>query len=201
MVESLPQKHLVLEAGNRMEAQSLLEAHEVDFAVVDLVLGAEDGLDFVKEITSRFENLKVLVISMQPEALYAERVLKAGALGMVSKSDEPVHVLDAVQTVMRGEFFLTRATQAMVMKKLLKRPMPKGDSPVSRLSDRELHVFQMLGSGYATAEVAGHLGLSIKTVEAHREKIKNKLKIKDAKSLVAAARIWVKGDAPGDFQI
>ncbi|MCC5849680.1 MAG: response regulator transcription factor [Verrucomicrobia bacterium] len=201
LVESLPEAHLVLEAGTRVEAQTLLESNDVDLAVVDLVLGAEDGLDFIKEITHRFKNLKVLVMSMQPEALYAERVLKAGALGMVSKSDEHDQVLAAVQTVMLGEFYLTRATQALVLKKLLKRSMPKGDSPVSQLSDRELHVFQMLGTGYTTAEVAEHLGLSRKTVEAHREKIKRKLKIKDAKSLVAAASVWVQGDSPGDFQI
>ena len=193
MIQTLPGSMMCLEAGTRLEALALLEEHSVDMAVVDLVLGQDDGLDFIKEITVRFPDLKVLVLSMQPEALYVERILKAGALGMVSKSDDPDTVMEAFATVLRGEFFMSRASNALMLKKLLRRKLPKGDSPVSLLSDRELHVFQMLGTGYTTANVAEHLGLSVKTVETHREKIKRKMRLKDAKQLIHAARTWVEG--------
>ena len=191
LAQTLPGKLKYLEAGSRKEALSLLEVHVVDTAVVDLVLGQDDGLDFIKEISCQYQDLKVLVLSMQPEALYAERVLRAGALGMVSKSDDPDTVLEALRTVMRGEFYLSHASNAMVLKKLLGRKMPKGESPVSRLSDRELHVFQMLGSGYSTAEVAENLGLSVKTVETHREKIKRKMNLQDWRELIHTAKAWV----------
>ncbi len=195
LLQTLPGEHTCMEAGSRQAALALLEEHAVDMAVVDLVLGQDDGLDFIKEITSLYSELKVLVLSMQPEALYVERVLKAGALGMVSKSDDPDTVMEAFTAVMRGEFFMSPASNALMLKKLLRRKMPKGDSPVSQLSDRELHVFQMLGTGYSTVEIADHLTLSVKTVETHREKIKRKLGLKDARELVHAARAWVQGEA------
>lgn len=184
---------MLMEAGSRAEALAVLEAKPVDTAVMDLVLGQDDGLELIKEATQRYSDLKILVLSMQPESLYADRVLKAGALGIVSKGDEPDTVLRALTTVMNGEFYLSRATQARVLKQLLRRKLPSSENPVSRLSDRELHVFQMLGTGYSTAEVAGHLGLSVKTVETHRENIKRKLRLQDAKELIQAAKAWTQG--------
>jgi len=197
LLQTLPEPLQFLEAGKRVEAIGLLESHAVDAAVVDLVLGADDGIEFIKEITARFAGLKVLVMSMQPEVLYVERVMKAGGMGMVSKSEEPAEVLKAMQNVLRGEFYLSPSSNALILKKLLGRRLPMGESPVSLLSDRELHVFQMLGTGYSTVEIADHLMLSVKTIETHREKIKRKMMLKDARELVHAARSWVLGTECG----
>lgn len=196
LLQTLPQAYHCLEAGSRQEALQLLRGNPVEIAVVDLVLGGEDGLELIKEMTALYNQLKILALSMQPEVLYAERVVKAGALGMVSKSEPAETVLEAFAAVAAGEFFLSRASNAVLLKRLLNRKMPEGSSPVSRLSDRELHVFQLLGTGFSTAEIADTLSLSIKTIETHREKIKRKLALQDAQELVHAAKAWVTTGQP-----
>ena len=180
------------EASSRQEAIDLLERDCPDLAVVDLVLGVDDGLEFIKELRVMCPDLKLLVVTMQDESVYAERVIRAGANGFIAKKDATEHLLDAVETILKGHVFLTRASTARVLGRLLKHEVPDdGESRVNKLSDRELHVFQMIGTGLRTQEIADALGLSGKTIETYREHIKRKLDLANADALKRSAARWV----------
>jgi len=180
------------EASSRKEALEVLLQDCPDLAVVDLVLGLDDGLEFIKELKVQCPDLKLLVMTMQDESVYAERVIRAGADGFITKQDATNHMLEAVETVLKGHVYLTRASTARVLGRLLKNEVPHGnESTVNRLSDRELHVFQMIGAGLRTQEIAEALGLSGKTIETYRENIKKKLDLPNAAALKNAALQWV----------
>ena len=192
LLESHSELEVCAEAGTRLEALTLLEEHQPSLAIVDLILGKEDGLEFVKELKTTQPNIRILVMTMQDETVYAERVIRAGANGFITKKDATEHLLEAVETILRGHVFLTRASTARVLGRLLKNEVPSGaESNVNRLSDRELHVFQMIGTGLQTKEIADSLGLSGKTIETYRENIKKKLDLPNADALKQAARTWV----------
>jgi DNA-binding NarL/FixJ family response regulator len=146
-----------------------------------------DGIELVKELKSQLPELPVLVLSMHDETLYAERALRAGAGGYVMKQEAPQTLLSAIRTVLSGQVFVSNKMGATLLQRMVGNKKRSGGLPMDRLTDRELEVFRMIGAGNSVKEIADKLFLSVKTVEAHREHIKEKLNFKSSADLLRFA--------------
>ena len=192
MVDLIVQElHLepVGEAGSISEALELLKRSKPDLAIVDISLQEKNGLELVKIIRTEFPSVVVLVVSMHEENLYGERALSAGASGYVMKHEEPLVLLNAVQTVLEGKVAVSENLRERMLSGIV-GGRHTGD-PITRLSDRELEVFRFIGRGYGAAEIAELLHLSVKTVNAYRDHIKEKLNIPTAADLRRYAVEWI----------
>lgn len=176
--------------------KSIPEANP-DLILVDMRLANEDGLDLIKAVKSEYPDMPMLAISQFDETVYAERVLRAGGSGYLMKEEAAEEVLSAIRTVLKGELYVTRKMAVLVLHKLLEQPNSSQHGDVASLSDRELQVFSLLGSGLSTRKIATKLGVSFKTIESHRENIKRKLGIGDAASLLRHAADWVRSQPSG----
>jgi DNA-binding NarL/FixJ family response regulator len=172
-------------------ALELIETTAPDLAIVDITLGGQNGIELIKDLKVRHPKLPVLVHSMHDEAVYAQRSLRAGARGYLMKHEPPSKLLHAIRQVLAGEIYLSETMTRQMLHQVADSHFAKGVSPVERLSDRELQVFERLGQGRKTKEIAHDLRLSIKTVQTYREHLKEKLQLKDATSLVRFAVQWV----------
>jgi len=179
------------ETDSAPATQTAIAAQKPDLLVLDLRLKQGDGLELIKALKTHFPDLPVLVLSQHDETLYAERALRAGARGYVMKEEATEEVLNAMRTILKGELYVSRKMSVVVLQKLVGSPSATSGRQIERLSDRELQVFQMLGSGMSTRQVAAQLHLSFKTVETHRENIKHKLGLRDSAELVRHAAHWV----------
>lgn len=179
------------ESSGRAEALQFCSANTPHLALIDLSLGADSGLDLVKDISVQFPEIKMLVLSMQDEMLYAERVLRAGAAGYVSKGVHPDRLVEAVRCVLSGGIYASEAVKQKIMQSV--RKADPGGNPVDQLSDRELDVFERIGRGCSTAEISQAMHLSVKTVETYRARIKTKLGATGSTELVQRAVQWVLG--------
>jgi len=178
------------EAGSLAEAVQIMETCSPHLAVVDISLGAESGIELIQVLHDKWPATKVLVSSMHDETLFAERALRAGALGFVNKGEPPDVFVTALQRVNSGQIYLSeRMTKRMLGQVLADKEANR--SPIETLSNRELEVFEMIGKGLATKQIAGRLGLSPKTIETYREHIKQKLKLSNATELTRNAVQWV----------
>ena len=179
------------EAADVGEALRLLADTRPDVAVVDITLRSGDGIDLIKRIKDRDDHVRVLVWSMHGESLYAERALRAGALGYVNKDQATGTIVEAIRRVRDGKVWLSEA----MSERLLRRAVGGGQcvlrSPVDALADRELEVFRLIGRGVKTAEIADRLHLSVKTVETYRDRIRHKLGLADGTRLAHYATQWV----------
>jgi DNA-binding NarL/FixJ family response regulator len=180
--------------GQVRDAHSALDAIDrlrPDIAVVDLALGGDSGVELIKDLKVRHPRLPALVLSMHDEAFYAERSLRAGAKGYVMKQEDTAVLLRAIRQVLQGKVYLSEKVKDAIVNRLGGNAPDGGiNSRAQQLSDRELEVFQLIGDGYATHEIADHLHLSIKTVATHRENIKRKLKLKSSEELGRSAIHW-----------
>ena len=180
------------EADNIREAMRLIEETGPDIAIVDITLRGSCGLELLKDIQAKDITLDVLVLSMHDEELYAERSLRAGARGYITKNEASTEVIKAIRCVINGEVYASRELTA----KLLDRMTGKGSPPelagMDKLSDRELEVFQQLGRGKNTLEIAADLTLGESTVETYRTRIKDKLQLRSAAELYLRAGQWVR---------
>jgi DNA-binding NarL/FixJ family response regulator len=147
--------------------------------------------DLIKDIRALAPDVLILVVSMHDEALYAERVLRAGARGYIMKQEGGRKLMEAIRQILSGQIYVSEKMSARILEIFSGRRTQAGGSPVERLSDREFEVFQLIGEGKGTREIAGHLHLSVKTVEVHRANIKEKLSVKTATDLVRFAVRWV----------
>jgi DNA-binding NarL/FixJ family response regulator len=174
------------EAERGESALKLIESGKPDVVIVDLTLGDMSGIDLIKEITAKYPQLPVLVLSMHQDSLYAERALRAGARGYVMKEEASETVVIALRKVLNGEIHLGERAKARLLHKLVRSPLGQVDrsSMLERLSDRELEVFRLLGQGFSTRRIAERFNRSIKTVEIYRANIKHKLDLKDAAELI-----------------
>ncbi len=178
------------EAGNLAEAVVIMETCSPHLAVVDISLGAESGIELIQVLHEKWPATKVLVSSMHDETLFAERALRAGALGFVNKGEPPDVFVTALQRVNSGQIYLSeRMTKRMLGQVLADKDANR--SPIETLSNRELEVFEMIGKGLATKQIAARLGLSPKTIETYREHLKHKLKLSNATELTRNAVQWV----------
>lgn len=160
-----------------------------DLAIVDLSMGRGASLDLVRKLRESAPGMRVLVLSMHDEALFAERVLRAGASGYIMKQQAIDGLMDAVRQVLAGGVHVSERV-AQSLKRRLGDPEPGAGGRLGNLTDRELEIFEMIGRGHNTAAIAEKLNLSVKTVETHRANIKSKLGIKDAADLIRHAASW-----------
>ncbi len=178
------------EAGSYDEALALLEAADYDLAVVDLSLDGGSGLELIKQISQRRPEVRVLVCSMHDEILFAERSLRAGARGYLSKEEAPERTVEAIRRVLEGRIYLSPAMTDRILHVAAGDPAPV-TSTLARLSDREIEVFELLGEALSSRQIGERLGLSPKTVETHRENIKQKLGLESGRELLRRAVQWV----------
>lgn len=178
------------EADTAHEALKLLNSLAPDLAIVDVSLEDRSGIELIKDMKLRLPKLPVLVLSMHHESLYAERALHAGARGYIMKQEAPDRVLTAIRTILAGEVYVSEKMAARMLRSLSDRRAGTEASPIERLSDRELEVFRLIGKGFSTSEIAEQLFLSAKTVETHREHIKEKLALAKKGELLRYAVQW-----------
>ena len=161
-----------------------------DLVVVDISLKGSNGIELLKNIKVRYPRQAVLMLSMHDESLYAVRALRAGAAGYVMKQEATEKVLTAIRQVLNGEIYLSERMEKKMMHQLVGGRAARTGSPLEDLSDRELEVFNLIGQGHGTRQIAEELHLSIKTIESHRAHIKEKLNLKNATELVQHAIQW-----------
>ncbi len=178
------------EAASTRQAVDAIHRLDPDLVIADISLGDGSGLELVKEIRRFNARLPVLVLSMHDETLFAERALRAGANGYVMKMEAPEELLHAVRAVLSGQVYVSQKMVSRLLHRL-HGPQPEADDPVTRLSDRELQLFSMLGSGLSTREIADRLCVSPKTVDSHRASMKRKLQVHTTVELTCLAARWV----------
>ena len=179
------------EATGSEDAIRLVAETKPDLVTVDISLGNENGIDLIRSLKAADSELPVLVVSMHDESLYAERALRAGAMGYVMKDEPPKTYKQAIRAVLAGEMYLSPRMATSLVAKLMHGTKAEEQTSVSVLSDRELEVFRRLGQGKGTRQIAEELGLTVRTIGSFRARIKEKLKIKNSAELVLQAIRWV----------
>lgn len=191
-----PDFSLTAEAASAADARKAIEGSPPDVAVVDLALGADDGVDLVRWIREHHPDVRVLVLSMQEEALYAERLLRLGVSGYVMKNVAGSDFLGALRKVARGQKHVSNAMGERLLSQVARGRVPSSDEdPVSALTERELEVFKLIGAGISTREISQRLDLSMKTVDAHRRHMREKLNLRSTSELIRYATQWVSAHA------
>jgi DNA-binding NarL/FixJ family response regulator len=178
------------EAEDRQAAIEAILAKPPDLAIIDLTLKNSDGLELIKDIRVRWPGIRMLVVSMHDESLYAERVIRAGAMGYITKQEATRKILVAIQRVLSGSLYLNEKLANRMLTRLTDHVDPITATPAELLADREFQVFELTGQGLNTNDVAGRLNISVKTVETYRARIKEKLKLNDASELLQSAISW-----------
>ena len=179
------------EAEDTQEALNKIEETKPDIVVADISLKNTHGLELVKDLQARLPSLPVLVLSMHDESLYAERVLRAGAKGYITKQEATKRILQAVRQVLSGQIYISEKMASRMVHKMVLGRADSQKSSIERLTDRELEVFQLIGRGQGTRRIATDLHLGVKTVESYRARIKEKLKLEDGTQLLQHAIQWV----------
>lgn len=180
------------EADNIRDAMRLIQEQKPDVAIVDITLRGSSGLELIKDLKAQNITLNVLVLSMHDEDLYAERSLRAGAKGYISKNEASKEVVAAIRSVMRGEVYVSRSMNMKLLAKMTQKNRSGQLAGLDLLADRELEVFQLLGKGRSTREIADALNLGESTVETYRARIKDKLNLRSAAELYLRAGEWIR---------
>ncbi len=171
-------------------ARKSLSEDQPDLAIIDISLAEENGLDLVKEITLNYSGLPILVLSLHDESVWAERAIRAGARGYVMKKEASESVISAIRNILNGKIHVSPDMMAHLLDKFQGNPNAQGAPTVDILTDRELEVFRLIGSGLSTREIAQRMKLGIKTIGTYRDRIKQKLCLKSATELTRHAVIW-----------
>jgi DNA-binding NarL/FixJ family response regulator len=191
VIEEAADLTVCAQAESIERALELIGTSQPDLVIVDIALGGQNGLELIKDVKVRYPKLPVLVHSMHEEQVYAQRSLRAGARGYLMKQEPAPKLLQAIRRVLAGEIYVSETTTRQMLQRLADASSTKSVSPMERLSDRELEVFELLGKGRKTREIAHDLHLSIKTVQTYCEHLKEKLLLRDGTSLVRFAVQWV----------
>jgi DNA-binding NarL/FixJ family response regulator len=185
------------EAEGAQQALEFITSNKPDLVLADISLPDKHGLELIKDLQALHPGLPVLVVSMHDESLYAERVLRAGGRGYIMKQEGGKKMMEAIRTVLSGQIYVSEKMSAKILEIFSGRRSETNRSPIEKLTDREFEVFQMIGQGRGTRQIAETLHLSVKTVEVHRLHIKEKLELADAPSLVRYAVRWVETQKVG----
>lgn len=172
-------------------ARDVIEKHNPDLVIVDLTLKNSSGIELIKEIGQKQKGISVLVLSMHDESLHAERCILAGAKGYIMKQEASESVVMAVRQILSGNIYVSTAIMSNILNKFQNQPDTIHESPLKRLTDREIQIFQLIGKGLSTGEISDQLRISVKTIGTYRERIKEKLCLKHGSELVRTAVIWV----------
>ena len=178
------------QADNIRDGLALITKTQPSIAIIDITLRGSSGLELLKDLRAHGIALPTLVLSMHDESLYAERALRAGAKGYVTKHEASAAVLKAIRQILKGEIYLN----PRFMSRMISKMTAGGDvasEPIDRLADRELEVFDLIGRGLTTREIAAQLGLGITTVDTYRTRIREKLNLENSARLRFAASRWV----------
>jgi DNA-binding NarL/FixJ family response regulator len=184
-------------AVNAQQALAAIATSAPDIAIVDVSLDGSHGIELVKDLKARHPDLYVLMLSMHDESLYAERALRAGAKGYLMKREPPQRVVQAIRAVVAGGLCFSEAVTATVLERVAGTKRGAALLPMDKLSDRELQILELIGRGRATRQIAEELHVSVKTVQAHREHLKEKLQLDSATALARFAVNWVESEWPG----
>lgn len=193
LVQLIGQEQDLVVCGETEDAPGALKAIEElkpDIAIVDISLKQSHGIELIKDIKVRWPDFRVLVLTMHDESFYAERVLRAGAMGYVTKAEVSSKVIEGIRKVLDGEVYISDAMASKVLTKLVGQKGGQTSFPIDTLSDREFEVFEMIGQGLQSKEIAQRLHLSKKTIDAHREHIKKKLSLESATDVLMYAIQW-----------
>ena len=178
------------EADSEPQALELIRTVQPHVAIVDISLESGSGIELIKSIKALLPAVTVLVLSMHDESLYAERALRAGARGYVMKREAAKKVIEAIRCVLAGQLYVSDKIAALMAEKFIGGRPAATASPIEQLSDRELEVFQLLGLGQNTRQIADHLHVGFKTVQAYCARIKEKLNLANATELLREAIRW-----------
>lgn len=189
LINKEPGMNVCGETDNIQDAFNLIECSQPDIAIVDLTLKGAGGLELIKNLKAKEINVPVLVLSMHDEALYAERVLKAGARGYITKNEASKEVMTAIHAVLRGEIYLPAKIASRILESVAIGR--KGENGIGQLTDRELEVFELIGHGRTTREISNCLHLGMSTVDTYRARIKTKLNLENSSQLAHEAIRWV----------
>jgi len=179
------------EADNIQQGLQVVQQTSPDIAIVDITLHGASGLELIKDMKAHDLNVPVLVLSMHDETLYAERVLRAGAKGYISKSAASSTLTEAIRQVLDGKIYLGEKMTTLMLEKITNPKAVGTSSRVSLLADRELEVFQFIGKGFNGREIAEKLHLGETTIDTYRARIKEKLQVRNAAELYSRAAQWV----------
>ncbi|HKB89194.1 MAG TPA: response regulator transcription factor [Opitutaceae bacterium] len=195
LIDQEPSLCVCGEADNAPAALSLIQKLSPDLAIIDISLKTTNGIELTKSIRATAPTLPVLVMSMHDEGLYAERAVRAGAQGYIMKQEASEKILTAIHSVLHGEIFLSPQIKDRILNRMLnKKNKPVGFS-IDSLSDREMEVFQLIGNGFGSRQIAAKLNLSVKTIDSYREHLKIKLQLRTSSELIRYAIQWVKSES------
>ncbi len=192
MVSGLSDLVLVGEAGDILNGRKMIEQSAPDVLILDLTLGVDSGIGLLGWIREHYPQMRIMVLSMQDEAMHAERLLRLGASAYVMKSAAESDLVAALRKVIKGQRHLSEAMHERLLSSSLRsQSKPGADDPVSVLTEREREVFALIGKGVGTRQIADELILSMKTVDAHRRHMREKLNLRTTSELVRYATEWV----------
>jgi DNA-binding NarL/FixJ family response regulator len=177
------------EAEDREQALELVESAKPHLAIVDLTLKSSNGMDLIKDLRSRHPKVQILVLSMHDETLHAERAIRAGARGYITKQEATKKIMVAIRQILSGEIYWSERAAQRVASKIAGSKASTGSS-VDLLADRELQVFELIGAGQSTRQIAAALHIDVSTVETYRARIKEKLNLEDSLALLQFAIRW-----------
>lgn len=198
LIERDPGLAVCGDAADSVEAMHGIRETKPDVVLVDISLSGASGIDLIKSIKAEDENLPVLVVSMHDESLYAERALRAGAMGYVMKHEPAKTMKAAIHKVLGGDMYLSEKMASSVIAKFMRgQPSDRPASPMETLSDRELEVFRLLGQGKGVRQIAEQLEVTIATVHSFRNRIKEKLQLKTSTEVMLHAIQWSRDEATG----
>ena len=187
------------EAGNIQDAFTLAGQLTPDLIIIDVSLSGNNGIELMKNLSSKYPSISLLAYSMHDETIYAERALRAGARGYVMKQADPEVLLSAIHEVLSGKTYLSKQMSEHLVDKLVGAgaSTARTGSPIEKLSDRELEVLQLMGQGLGTSQIADKLYLSVKTIETYREHLKQKLDLATGQELLRYAIEWSLAQSAG----
>lgn len=191
LMDHEPDLEICGEAADADDALQSVESLGPDLVVIDITLKSGHGIELIQKIKAGYRGVKMLVSSMHDESIYAERSLQAGAMGYISKQEDPDQVVEAVRQVLAGKVYLSPSMTEHILGRAVHGDLDLEKPLVESLSNRELEVFELIGKGQTTREISEVLRLSVKTIETYRENIKTKLGLKTGAELTRRAVQWV----------
>jgi DNA-binding NarL/FixJ family response regulator len=192
LIESDPRYRVCAEAGSVEEALPLIERERPDMILLDITLREENGLDLLRTIAASRPEIKVLIVSIHDEAVYAERALRAKARGYLMKQEASSVLKEAIKTILDGKIFVSETFRDHILESVAGAPKESFRAKASLLSDRELEVLEHVGHGYGASEIAALMGIAVKTVGVYQDHIKRKLTLDSISELRKYAIRWVK---------
>lgn len=197
LIDQEPDLHVCGQTDSAPAALQLIQKLEPDLAIVDITLKTTSGIELMKNLKALLPDLPVLVMSMHEESLYAERALRAGAKGYIMKHEASDRILVAIRSVIAGELYLSEKMKEKMLNRLVRSRKDEVVFTIDTLSDREMEVFQLIGNGFGTRQIADKLNLSVKTIDSYREHLKLKLRLEKGTDLVRHAIQWMRGEGSG----